>query len=652
MNKRKREADSGLVWPFAYNSDSKLITPQEAKEGQRQDYFFQYGEKRLILRIKKCFNGRRSHFAEKVSDSIQKYVFNGMSAWHILWQCFSLPQFREVSVEDKRADIRTPSGLTIEIQKSQIDPDLVRARNKSHKSIIWILDGTELQPNDVDVQSSLVNPITNQIMLEFKLSKIKSCGVLKCQDTTVFVDFGYSDLLFSVQECVYDENKMTGIWISLPGFLNKFYDQALVSSKDITKLLAGRKSGPPDRRNTIQFMTLHQEFYQSDELQNKFWNDCDLRTVNKKYKKLSYELSEIKLFRSLECTNPDHQQTIWLRNIHSKKEFMNKLHEYSELSLEISMIRSFLSLPFHEKFNLLEHNTPRIFRTNIEWNHQSIVTIRLEWKNLKNSEATSKEYFSRLKQKYVELSSKYSRLRNQIEQHKYVIKEFRLRNQFSRTPKLMSKWNATLKEDTKQVFIMTPLQFELGGDNLIKSTELELQQIENSKEILEIKNIAEYESFSKEYSLIKHQINVCNQNIEECTNDNAITEKKEYIACVNEIRLKCGFGLIETEPVNVLSLRDFILNKFESIETLRDTLTSLQKREDSYGIRNYQLLHDSYEAFLMHNIICEECGGPSPKQNNNSKFCDECFQKKEETDRVSRPYLFPYCYSSVRNPFA
>ena len=55
-----------------------------------------------------------------------------MSTWHLLWQCFARKECREVRVSERRADIRTPAGTTIEIQRSPITVETVISRNEQH----------------------------------------------------------------------------------------------------------------------------------------------------------------------------------------------------------------------------------------------------------------------------------------------------------------------------------------------------------------------------------------------------------------------------------------------------------------------------------------------------------------------------------------
>jgi hypothetical protein len=63
-----------------------------------------------------------------------------LSSWHLLWQSFAKPDCREVRIAENRADVRTPEGVTIEVQRSRIDPDDVVSRNRTYRRVVWILD--------------------------------------------------------------------------------------------------------------------------------------------------------------------------------------------------------------------------------------------------------------------------------------------------------------------------------------------------------------------------------------------------------------------------------------------------------------------------------------------------------------------------------
>lgn len=74
----------------------------------------------------------------------KEYGWNVLSCWHSLWQCFARKEYREIKVSDNRADIKTPAGLVIEVQRSSISEHDVRARNKEYKNVLWLLDAQDI----------------------------------------------------------------------------------------------------------------------------------------------------------------------------------------------------------------------------------------------------------------------------------------------------------------------------------------------------------------------------------------------------------------------------------------------------------------------------------------------------------------------------
>ncbi len=71
-----------------------------------------------------------------------------MTAWHRDWQEICKPECTEVRIDNGTgefhiADIKTPAGLTIEIQHSPLKPSDVSAREQFYGRMIWIVDATK-----------------------------------------------------------------------------------------------------------------------------------------------------------------------------------------------------------------------------------------------------------------------------------------------------------------------------------------------------------------------------------------------------------------------------------------------------------------------------------------------------------------------------
>ena len=164
---------SRLKWPLAYDARGELVTPDEAaaRTDDKGEYGFEFargGRIPLVLRGGRGKDGRR-HFAIRrgsCSQLLEELCNVGMSTWHLLWQCFAKPECREVRVADKRADIRTPAGVTIEIQRSPISAADVLQRNLQHGRTVWLIDAqtaslSVLGASQTTVQSTPGNQSTS-----------------------------------------------------------------------------------------------------------------------------------------------------------------------------------------------------------------------------------------------------------------------------------------------------------------------------------------------------------------------------------------------------------------------------------------------------------------------------------------------------------
>ena len=98
--------------------------------------------------VAKCGNKKVWHWAHK-SKQVCDHWWENETQWHRDWKnCFP-EEWQEVVhfVEDGEkhiADVKTPSGLVIEFQHSAIKPEEIKSREKFHKHMIWIVDGSRL----------------------------------------------------------------------------------------------------------------------------------------------------------------------------------------------------------------------------------------------------------------------------------------------------------------------------------------------------------------------------------------------------------------------------------------------------------------------------------------------------------------------------
>jgi hypothetical protein len=173
--KQKGGMQEKLKWPVAWDENGQLVTPLSAKNGH--SYFFlckpiikATGKNENVINnemesvplvYRRSTENRVGHFALSSSSSSSAPMLAGLghcslSGWHMLYQCFARPEFREIRIADNRADIRTPAGRTIEIQRSRISIEQVRERNRNHKHITWLLDNQ--RDTNIHPQKIIPNP--------------------------------------------------------------------------------------------------------------------------------------------------------------------------------------------------------------------------------------------------------------------------------------------------------------------------------------------------------------------------------------------------------------------------------------------------------------------------------------------------------------
>lgn len=96
--------------------------------------------------VAKCGKMVLWHWAHKAGMHCDRW-WEPESRWHRMWKDRFPPDWQEVCLlnsatgERHIADVRTPAGLVIEMQRSTIDPSEVRTRETFYQKMIWIVDG-------------------------------------------------------------------------------------------------------------------------------------------------------------------------------------------------------------------------------------------------------------------------------------------------------------------------------------------------------------------------------------------------------------------------------------------------------------------------------------------------------------------------------
>jgi hypothetical protein len=122
---------SVVVMEFAY-SDARIRTAATA--GARGTCPLCAG-----LTIAKCGELVVHHWAHESRRDCDSWS-EGETAWHRNWKAKFPAAWREVTMGPHRADVRTKSGLVVELQHSAISPEEIRERESFYGWMVWIID--------------------------------------------------------------------------------------------------------------------------------------------------------------------------------------------------------------------------------------------------------------------------------------------------------------------------------------------------------------------------------------------------------------------------------------------------------------------------------------------------------------------------------
>lgn len=89
--------------------------------------------------IAKCGSIKQWHWAHESVEDCDTWT-EPETPWHANWKAAFDPACVEVSMGAHRADIKTASGLVVELQHSTISAEDVREREQFYGRMIWIID--------------------------------------------------------------------------------------------------------------------------------------------------------------------------------------------------------------------------------------------------------------------------------------------------------------------------------------------------------------------------------------------------------------------------------------------------------------------------------------------------------------------------------
>ena len=94
---------------------------------------------------------RINHWAHKNKKVCPYSMKEPKTQWHLDWQNYFPKEWQEVRCTDEQtgeihiADIKTTNGLVVEFQHSAINSEERLSRERYHKNMIWVIDGTRLK---------------------------------------------------------------------------------------------------------------------------------------------------------------------------------------------------------------------------------------------------------------------------------------------------------------------------------------------------------------------------------------------------------------------------------------------------------------------------------------------------------------------------
>lgn len=112
--------------------------------------------------IAKCGIQKIFHWAHKSFIDCDPWWENE-TEWHRSWKnrfpenCREISHVDNVTGEIHRADIKTPTGIIVEIQHSNISENEKISREKFYKNMVWIIDGSPFKKN-FQICHKLPNP--------------------------------------------------------------------------------------------------------------------------------------------------------------------------------------------------------------------------------------------------------------------------------------------------------------------------------------------------------------------------------------------------------------------------------------------------------------------------------------------------------------
>ena len=95
--------------------------------------------------LPKCGHIRVWHWSHRIFSA--GCVNEPESQWHLMWKLKVKEKFCEVKIDEHRADIVGNGGVVIELQRSSISVDEIKAREEAYAKMIWLFDASQFEGN-------------------------------------------------------------------------------------------------------------------------------------------------------------------------------------------------------------------------------------------------------------------------------------------------------------------------------------------------------------------------------------------------------------------------------------------------------------------------------------------------------------------------
>ncbi len=144
--------------------------------------------------VAKCGKFVGWHWAHKARTHCDKW-WEAETEWHRAWKNRFPDDWQETPLVDQAtgelhiADVRTPSGLVLEFQRSTIALEEVRARESFYRRMVWVVDGCKGDADKFNFSNGRGRPNTDGLA-RFRWFGRGSLFARWHTTTPVFIDFG------------------------------------------------------------------------------------------------------------------------------------------------------------------------------------------------------------------------------------------------------------------------------------------------------------------------------------------------------------------------------------------------------------------------------------------------------------------------------